>query len=323
MEFTAKEIRRVFNLRTDPPVFNIRFHHHDYIPPGQFNPDNNPPASDVTISIIEADIVNGQVTTKYEPLSVIDLGQLDHGYYFDDINSSSITVDHPSQPEPIVIKLNFECSGSNEAPSTSLLSPNMNFVQFYITLKLSFDVLRMPIAPPVECDGLKSNLDNLNIQLVNLQEELQNASPTQKPAIIKKIVLKEVAIQKAEDELTACITTFGGSDPFGFGRLEFLSWIDKIKDLNDDDFDNALPNYVVAHIVTTSSIDPGGFFQQKLRNKIWDRLRDPATRLSFNNMISRWILGGNGLYDVKSLVNDGQNVTITYLVPRAKLDPFP
>jgi len=319
-----KKFDEFFNRRIDPPLFKLRFHHHDFIPPGQFSPDNNPPASDVTISMIEADVVNGQVSTEYNPISVIDVGQLDNGYYFNDINSSSINISlSPWLPEPIMIKINFECGGPEEVPSTDFLSPNMDIKEFYITLKLSFDLVRVAIAPPSECAGIKSDLDDLNTQLELLQEELQNASPTDKPRIIQQIGSKELAIQKAEDDLANCIETFGGADPYGFGKLDFLSWIDKIRNLRDDDFDNALPNYVVAHIVTTSAIDPGGFFQQKLRNKIYASLSDPATRAKLNNVISRWVLGGNGLYDVTSLANDGQNITINYLVPKGKLDPFP
>src|SRR4051812_25481354 len=141
-----KKFDEFLNLRTDPPVFQVRFHHHDYIPPGQFSPDNDPPASDVTISMIEADVVNGQVSTKYNPISVIDLGQLDYGYYFNDINSNSINISlNPLEPEPIMIKINFECGGPEEAPSTDLSSPNMDIKEFYITLKLSLDLVRVPV----------------------------------------------------------------------------------------------------------------------------------------------------------------------------------
>ena len=36
-----------------------------------------------------------------------------------------------------------------------------------------------------------------------------------------------------------------GPDPFGFGRLNFIG-IDKIRNLQDDAFDEALKKYVVA-----------------------------------------------------------------------------
>ena len=319
-----KKFDELLNKRADPPVFKMRFHHHDFIPPGQFSPDNNPPASDITASMIEAVVVNGQVTTKYEDLGVIDLGQLSAGYYFDDLNTSSITINvDPSQPEPLTVKISFECTGAEEIKSTTFGIPNFDLVQFDISLKLSFDVLRIPVAPPPACANFKTTLDDLNTQLEDLQTELQHASPTAKPGLIKLIGIKQIAIGEAEDKLTACIAENGGPDPYGYGRLEFLSWTDKIKDLRDDAFDSALKNYVVAHVVTTGFLDPDGTFQKAIRNGIYDKLKDPAIHLAISSTISKWIMGGTGLYDVLSCVNDGQGVTIKYLVPQGKLDPFP
>jgi phospholipase C len=252
-----KKMDEFFNHRTNPKeiIFNIRLHNHNHFTDnGEI--DNDPPASDVTISIIEAVVANGQVITQYTPIAKpIDLGQLDHDYYFVDINSKAITVSlNPLQPEPIKITVYFECDGSTEVPTINHLLPDLDMEVFYITLKLSFD----------------------------------------------RVV-----------------------DSSGSGKLEFLSWIDKIKNLKDDDFDNALKHYVVAHIESTRAIDLGGTFQGKMRQKIYDRLKDPGTRAKLNDMISRWILGGIGIYNVTSLVNDGQHLTIDYLVPAYKLDPFP
>jgi hypothetical protein len=167
-----KKMDEFFNLRTHSPVFKIRLSHHDYIAPGTNVIDNDPPASDVTISMIEAAIDNGQVTTSYKPMFTQDLGRLDSEYYFDDIDSDSITVElTPSASEPITIKINFECNGPTEAPTTNHLLPDLDMEEFYITLRLSFDVLRVPAAPPSQCMGIKNNLDELNAQLENLQEE--------------------------------------------------------------------------------------------------------------------------------------------------------
>ncbi len=319
-----KKFDEFLNHRTDPPIFKMRLHHHDYIPPGQFSPDNNPPASDITAYMLEAVVVNGVVSTEYKSIFSKDLGQLPAGYYFNDFNTSSIAVAlDPSSPEPITAKISFECSGPEEISSTTFGIPNFDLVQFDISLKLSFDVLRIPVAPPTQCADLKTRLDDLNNQLEILQNELENAGPPQKPGIIKQIVMKEAAIGRAEDELAACIITYGGPDPHLYGRLEFLSWVDKIANLQDDAFDEALKKYVVDHVVTTGALDPDGTFQKAIRNGIYNALRDPATRLAFNSTISRWILGGTGLYDVTSCVNDGQNVTVNYLVPNSKLDPFP
>src|SRR4030095_5865660 len=243
------------------------------------------PASDVTISMIEAVVVNGQVTTEYKDFPRIDLGQLPFGYFFTDFNTSSITINvDPSQPEPLTVKISFECSGPEEVQYTTFGVPGFDLVQFDVSFKLTFDVLRAPAAPPPACAGLKSVLD----------------------------------------ELATCIAENGGPDPYFHGRLEFLSWIDKIRDLRDDEFDSALKKYVVSHVVTTGDIiNLDGTFQKAIRNGIYDKLKDPATRLALSSAISKWILGGTGLYDVLSCVNDGQRVTIKYFVPQGKLDPFP
>src|SRR4029453_13460480 len=320
-----KKFDEFLNLRTDPPVFKLRVHHHDFIPPGQFSPDNDPPASDVTISMIEAVVVNGQVTTEYKDFPRIDLGQLPFGYFFTDFNTSSITINvDPSQPEPLTVKISFECGGPEEVQSTTFGVPGFDLVQFDVSFKLTFDVLRAPAAPPPACAGLKSVLDELNIQLEILQEELRNASPIQKPAIIQQIGIVQTAIGKAEDDLATCIAENGGPDPYFHGRLEVLSWIDKIRDLRDDEFDSALKKYVVAHVVTSGDfINLDGTFQKAIRKGIYDKMKDPATRLVLSSTISKWILGGTGLYDVLSCFNDGQRVTIKYFVPQGKLDPFP
>ena len=319
-----KKFDEFFNLRTEPHIFKVRFHHHDFIPPGQFTPDNDPPASHATISMIEAAVVNRQVTTEYNSISTTDFGQLDHGYYFDDIGSSSININiDPWQTEPLSVTINFETTGPVEIPSTSVLSPNLDLIEFSITLKLSFDVIRLAVAVPVLCIPLQEKLENATIQLLNLQEELAHASPTQKTEIIKKIVLAQTGLQNASDDLTTCISVNGGADPFENGRLEFLSWIDKIKDLHGDEYGEALGRYVVVKVITTSTIDPGGLFRQTMRNKIGEQLSDPAKRLSLNNTISKWILGGTGLYDVQSISKNEHGVTVNYLVPQNKLEPFP
>src|SRR4029077_2700205 len=115
--------------RTDPPIFKLRLHHHD-------STNNDPPNSDSELFMLEA-------LTGYKSVSFTDQGQLPHGYYFDDINSSLITVNFTSQPAPLEVKINFEVAGATEMPTTSSLFSNMNFIkEFYISVNftLGWDV---------------------------------------------------------------------------------------------------------------------------------------------------------------------------------------
>lgn len=311
-----RKLDEFLNLRSDPPIFKIRLHHHSV-------PGNPQPASDATISFIEAQLIDGQVQTVYGEVENLDLGLLDSGYYFNDVNTDKITVSiDPLAAEPLTIKINFECGGPEDFPTKSLVLSGMNFKEFYITLKLSLDILRFPKAIPAQCTAAQSNLDNLKFELADLEREMKNPD-TNHTLLAKQISAVNKQIQLAEKEFAGCLTTFGGPDPTGFGRLEFLSWIDKVKGLEDDAADEALKRYLVAHIVTTSRFDFGGSVQKSMRKKIFAKLSDPVTRARLNDRISRWLLGGKGAYDVMSLVNDGENVKIEYLVPANVIDPFP
>jgi len=249
-DLVQRKVDEFFNKRTDQPLINIHLDHRDHVT-SNGDLDNDPPESLVTISIIEADVVGGKTTTVYSPLAPpLKLGQLDYGFYFNDISSNSITISvDPTSPLPFTLKIAFECDGGTDIPSTTLLIPSIDLKEFYVTLKLSFDHI-----------GL---------------------------------------------------------------ALEFLSWVDKIAPLKDDAFDNALTQYVVVHMVSTSAIDPGGAFQKTMRKKIFDQLNNISNRIALNGIIKRWLLGGKGNYDVTAFTNDGKNITMTYNVPADKLDPFP
>jgi hypothetical protein len=136
LNFLQKKFDEFFNRRTDPPLFKIRLHHHDHIPPNIITPDNTPPNSDAEVLFIDA-------LAGYKRISFYDLKQLDYGYYFNDINSTFISVNlDPSQPEPLLLKISFETGGDTEMPSTSFGFPNMDFIdEFSITIKctLAFD----------------------------------------------------------------------------------------------------------------------------------------------------------------------------------------
>jgi phospholipase C len=134
LNFLHQKFDEFFNNRTAAPLFKLRLHHHDHLDGIAIN--NDPPNSDAEFLIIDA-------VTGYTRISFLDLDRLDYGYYFNDINSTFITVNlDTSQPEPLLLKIAFETGGDTEMPSTDPLSPNMNFIdEFFIQVKftLSFD----------------------------------------------------------------------------------------------------------------------------------------------------------------------------------------
>src|SRR5882724_1789873 len=135
-----KKIDEFINKRTDPPIFKLRFNNHPYFPPGAIVPDKDQPASDVSIYMLEAEVQPDKTLgTSYNQITQLDLGQLDHGFYFQDINSTGISVSiDPKASEPITIKITFETGGAVEAPSTGLLFKNIDFIEFYIQFKMTF-----------------------------------------------------------------------------------------------------------------------------------------------------------------------------------------
>jgi hypothetical protein len=69
------------------------------------------------------------------------IGQLDDGYYFQDVNSSrlNLTID-PSKVTPLTLSVEFETEGRVELPSKEALYPNVNFKKFAIAIDLTLGV---------------------------------------------------------------------------------------------------------------------------------------------------------------------------------------
>jgi hypothetical protein len=76
------------------------------------------------------------------------------------------------------------------------------------------------------------------------------------------------------------------------GRIDVLSWLPTITD------DDQIGQFIDVKVVTTSSTDPGGTFQKKMREKIRDKLngKDPydgkTLRDRLNETANSWLLGG-------------------------------
>ena len=291
LSFLQKKFDDFFNKRTDQPIFKLRLHHHDHInDTGEV--DNDPPNSDAEFLRLDAQqLVTGQ-NDGYSRIgnAFADLGQLDHDYYFNDINSSAFNVNiHPSNPAPLELKITFETDGPTDMPCTGAL-PNMKFKEFNISVRftLGFDATAQP--QRVDLLGWVNDLDNIKTDATN-------------PSFVH---VSGRYLGKAIDQAVPA----GGYDDF---------------------FDATFIQPVVhVHLVTTDAPDPGGATQKSMRRKIFEKLVDahPApgkkrTRDYINLTIAQWLLGDNGQFPVTSFQNDGQNITLSYTVPKNLLDPFP
>ncbi|GAA4730838.1 alkaline phosphatase family protein [Flavisolibacter ginsenosidimutans] len=281
LPFLQKKFDDLFNKRIDPPLFKLRLHHHDHIT-GNGSIDNDPPNSDAEFTFIDAQ-------RGYRRVSFTDLGQLDHGYYFNDINSSVFNVNiDTSNPAPLELKITFETDGPIEMPSTGTLDPNMDFIEFFISVRftLGFDA----VAKRVDLLGWVNDFTNIKV--------VPNA-------ITQTVHVTGSYLGKAIDKTMAAVSF-------------------------DDFVDQTFIQPVVhVHITTTRAIDPGGATQKSMRRKIFNRLVDKDTaagqkvRDNINAQIAQWIVGDNGSFPVSFFRNDGQNITLSYTVPKNLLNPFP
>jgi phospholipase C len=237
--FLQRKFDEFFNRRQDSPLFTFSLNGHSGA------------ASYIDVRFINAD--------GYTLISHSDLGQLPHGYYFNDINSSKISLAFDAtKPAQLTFRIDFETGGGTEMPSSNIVFPNMDFKEFYIAIKAT----------------LVSDLPAPHIDLLN--------------------------------------------------------WVETIENTRDDDTKTALiEQFINVHIITTSAIDPGGFTQRDFRNRIYDKLtaRNALTgrtvRDDINFQASTWLLGNNGNYQIQSINNDGEVITLTYNVPKSQLSPFP
>lgn len=281
LPFLQKKFDDFFNKRTDPPLFKLRLHHHDHIT-GSGSIDNDPPNSDAAFSFIDAE-------DGYRRISFTDLGQLDHGYFFDDINSTVFNVNlDAANPAPLELKISFETDGPTEMPSTGTIDPDMKFKEFFISVRftLGYDAA----AKRVDLLSWVNDFYNIKVFPFPLTHTVRVTGNYLGKAIDK--TMPDVAVNDFFDE------TF-------------------------------IQPVVHVHLVTTRAIDPGGAAQKSMRHKIFDRLVDkdgPAgnkVRDNVNLQLAQWLVGDDGSAPVTLFRNDGQNITISYTVPKNRLNPFP
>lgn len=281
LDFLQRKFDEFFNKRTDPPIFKLRFHHNTPL-------SSDSPGSDAEIFFIDAE-------KEYKSISYKDLGQLDHGYYFNDINSNFVNVHiFLSNPAPLEVTFSFETGGDTEMPSTSSLSPDMNFLEFNITVRFT----------------LNFDLKNGKVDLLSWVADLKD-----------NVKITTTVTGRGEESVTVRGTFLG--TPIN-ETVPYILW--------DDLFDKLFIQKIVrAHIVTERGIDPGGATQKRFRKKIFDALKDPgdpannktSTRDQINRLVNQWLLGGDGSYKITQFSKNDQALVLSYIVPKNIINPFP
>jgi phospholipase C len=295
--FLNKKFDEFFNNRKDAPIFMLRLHHHDYVD-SSGKVKNDPPNSDFTFYFIDALAMIGLKSDKYfkgyKKIGYGDLGQLDHDYYFNDINSKLFNVNiDGSQAAPLEVKITFDTDGPTEMPSSGIAHPSMNFLEFYISIRFTL--------------GLDAQ--NKRVDLLGFANDLSNMKVT-----------PNAAAQNIQ---------ISGSY-LGKNYSTTLSYED-YKNLKSTDFYDItfIQPIVKVHIVTEHSYDPGGVTQKSMRHQIFDKLlgknndTNVTARDFINIEINKWILGEDGKFPITYFENNGQQLIISYQVPKNILNPFP
>jgi phospholipase C len=217
-----KKVDEFFNLRTDPPLFKIRLHNHFSGTPQL--------ASDATISMIEAKLIDGQIQTVYGEIGYFNLGLLPSGFHFDDINSSTFNVFiDPTAAEPLMVKINFETGGAIEAPTKEDLLSDIDFFEFYITIKLSFDHSEGKLEYFSWVDNLKKITDDgdLNeaidkyiVAYIDSTEDWDFGGAFQKK--IRRKIYDKLADQDIREQLSRIVSRWllGGKGDFTITSLD-------------------------------------------------------------------------------------------------------
>jgi len=118
LDFLQRKFDEFFNNRQDRPLFKLLL-------------DNTGDNSFIDASFIDP--------YAYTSIGRSDQGQLDYGYYFNDINSSKISLNFDTvQPAQLTFRIDFETGGGIEMPTSSTFFHDMDFKEFFIAIKATF-----------------------------------------------------------------------------------------------------------------------------------------------------------------------------------------
>lgn len=206
--------------------------------------------------------------------------------YLNDIKSKSITAKiDPSKPTPIVIDVDFETEGP---PETVGGFGGMDFIRFRLRLSLTLTVDHEH--GKLDVMSWASDLDRKNIQVHPVLDSFP---------------------------LRGRLTGRFLGQPFD--RLWLLPFDPSSA------FSDLIDQVIHVDVVTTEAHDPGGHFQKKFRENLYDTLTRPevisglSARDRINAMVNSWLLGGviekdNGC-KVLDAQFDGDELVISYTRP--------
>jgi len=275
LSFLQKKLDEFINKRQgvgsqDPPIFKIRLHNagafgatlaESYYDLQSLVANPPPPGVLSPPGFKEAVKYNSSPRSLGQLTGVLDeFGPL----YLDNINTESLTVNVDStQPTPVTVELEFDCTNAQETGSNSGVSGGaMNFLSFSVRISLT----------------LTFDKDN--------------------------------------------------------SKIDVMSWVPHITD------DDQISEYILVSVVTESGGDIGGFFAKKMREQIFDQLKNPgpfngpSLRDQLNSTINSWLLGGvidhpnvcgvrdhRNVCEVLAAAIDGDNLEISYTGPEETFVP--
>lgn len=283
LAFLQTKFDEFFNNRAGDPIFKLRFHNDSTV-------HTDPPRSFVEYFFIIPSAPptgTGPLGTSYKSLGVTDLGQLDAGYYFDDLNSNSVKVGFFfSDAAPLHVTIGFETDGPVELPNIHVLTFNGQQVR-PDDLDLSFFSITIYFA-------LSSTQLDLLSWVPEYIDIINKLTPID-ASVFKPVLVHGTFLGKPVNQIMP-------------------------RDVVEDFFASQV---VFVDLTAKGSKElPGGAIQKRIRLRIFDFLVNETNRSNLNAYARRWVLGGEGNYDITGFTNNGETISVQYQVPKNKVTPF-
>ena len=220
--------------------------------------------------------------------------------YLNNINSSALTAKlDATQVTPLTLEVIFDCSGSRETIAGS------GGVGQVGTMDFTFFSVRLALTLTVDPDHAR-------VDLMSWAPEIQGLQFVPIAGSNQGYLIGEFLGEKVDVVVPA-------SSKDAYISEQFVGRVIDVK------------------VVTTNSSDPGGVFQVRARNQIFQTLTTPdpfdgtTPRDRINSQVNSWLLGGilasesptgNGCR-VQDLTIDGDTLTLTYSAPSLAFVPQP
>jgi len=273
----------------NPPMIKFNFNNS-----GRYSEDILP-ESFIDLQSINAKCGGIEYISSPSSLGQINASSSFTDLYFSSINSKSLTLNiDRSTPAPLLtLKIDFDCSGSEETVGGSSTSvTGMNFLSFSISLRLTLSY-----------DNVHSKID-----VMSWQSDIDSMLFTENPAYQFDV----------------------DSHPY-LANGHFLG--KAIVDQPTNGKGDFISQIVIVNLVTSSSFDPGDTFASEMTGKIYQKLTTPdgitqrTVRDDINSTVNSLLLGGvvddqdalgvnnHNNNVVHSLQVQGDNLVITYSGP--------